>query len=52
MRPPRYYDQGFMAQRWSHQRVSTVFFNFGFPHYRTKNKKMCVSWTMAINVKK
>ena len=37
MRPPRYYDQDFMAQRWSHQRGSTVFFNFSFPHCRTKN---------------
>ena len=46
MRPPRYHDQDFMAQRWSHQRGSTVFFNFSFPHCRTKNKKkMCVSWT-------
>ena len=36
MRPPRYYDQDFIAQRWSHQRVSTVFLNFSFPHYRTK----------------
>ena len=24
MRPPRYYDQDFMAQRWSCQRGSTV----------------------------
>ena len=24
MRPPLYYDQDFMAQRWSHQRGSTV----------------------------
>ena len=24
MRPPRYYDQDFMAQRWSHERGSTV----------------------------
>ena len=24
MRPPRYYDQDFMAQRWSHYRGSTV----------------------------
>ena len=39
MRPPHYYDQGFMVQRWSQQRGSTVFFNFSFPHYRTKNKK-------------
>ena len=36
MRPPRYYDQDFMAQRWSHQRGFT-FFNFSFPHCRTKN---------------
>ena len=39
MRPPRYYDQDFMAQCWSHQRCSTVFFDFSFPLYRTKNKK-------------
>ena len=54
MRPPRYYDQDFMAQRRSHQRGSTVFFKFGFPHCRTKNKtklKMCIGWTMEINVK-
>ena len=38
MRPPRYYDQDFMAQRWSHQRGSSVFFNFSFPHRRTKKK--------------
>ena len=38
-RPPRYYDLDFMAQCWSHQRGSTVFFNFSFPHCRTKNKK-------------
>ena len=50
MRPPRYYDQDFMAQRWSHQRGSSVFFNFSFPHRRTK-KKMWVSWTMEIKVK-
>ena len=37
-RPPRYYYLDFMAQCWSHQRVSTVFFNFSFPHCRTKNK--------------
>ena len=24
MRPPRYYDQDFMAQRWSYKRGSTV----------------------------
>ena len=40
MRPPRYYDQDFMAQRWSHQRGSTVFFNFSFPHCRIKNKNV------------
>ena len=39
MRPPRFYDQDFIAQRWSHQRGSTEFFNFSFPHYRTKNEK-------------
>ena len=38
MGPPWYYDQDFMAQRWSHKRGSTVFFNFSFPHCRTKNK--------------
>ena len=38
MRTPRHYDQDFMAQRWSHQRGSTEFFNFSFPHCRTKNK--------------
>ena len=42
MRPPRYHDQDFMAKRWSHQRGSTVFFNFSF-HCRTKNKKKCAS---------
>ena len=26
------------GQRWSHQQGSTVFFNFSFPHCRTKNK--------------
>ena len=25
MRPPRYHDQDFMAQRWSYERGSTVF---------------------------
>ena len=45
MRPPRYHDQGFMAQHWSHQQGSTVFFNFSVLHYGAK-KKMCVSWTM------
>ena len=40
MRPPRYYDLDFMAQCWSHQRGSTVFFNFSFPHCRTKNKNV------------
>ena len=49
MRPPGYFDQDFKAQRWSHQRGSNVFFNFSFPHCRTK--KMCVSWTMEIKVK-
>ena len=39
MGPPWYYDQDFMAQRWSHQRGSTVFFNVSFPHCRTKDKK-------------
>ena len=39
MRPPRYYDQDFMAQCWSHQRGSIVFFNFSFSHCRTKNQK-------------
>ena len=42
MRSPRYYDQDFMAKRWSHQRGSTVFFNFSVPHYRTKTK-ICAS---------
>ena len=44
MRPPRYHDQDFMVQRWSHHRGSTVFFNFSFPHCRTKKKqKKCAS---------
>ena len=29
-----------MAQRWSHQRGSTVFFNSSFPHCRTKKKNV------------
>ena len=51
MRPPRYYDQDFMAQRWSHQRGSTVFLISVFHIVEQKTKKMCVSWTMEINVK-
>ena len=53
MRTPRHYDQDFMAQRWSHQRGSTVFFLISVFHIveqKTKTK-MCVSWTTEINVK-
>ena len=38
-RPPRYYDLDFMAQCWSHQRGSTVFFVFQIVEQKTKQNK-------------
>ena len=44
MRPPRYYDQDFMAQRWSHQRGSTYFLISVFLIIeQTNKKKKCAS---------
>ena len=42
MRPPRYHDQDFMAQRWSHQRGSTYFLISVF-HIVEQKQKKCAS---------
>ena len=39
MQPPRYYDQDFMAKRWSHQRDFTLFFLISVFHIIEQKQK-------------